>query len=194
MSVISLQKGQKIDLTKGNPGLSKIIVGLGWDTNKYSGGADFDLDASVFLIDKNGKAGGIEDFIYYNNLVGGDGSVIHTGDNLTGTGEGDDEQIKIDLANVPAHVDKVAITVTIHDAIARGQNFGQVSNAFVRIVNEINEQEIMRYDLGEDFSVETALVVCELYRHQGEWKFNAVGNGFSGGLSALCTNYGLQVG
>jgi len=193
MSVISLKKGQKIDLTKGNPGLSKVVIGLGWDTNKYSGGFDFDLDASVFLIDKNGKAGGIEDFIYYNNLVGGDGSVIHTGDNLTGTGEGDDEQIKIDLVNVPAHVDKVAITVTIHDAIARGQNFGQVSNAFVRVVNETNEQEVMRYDLGEDFSVETALVVCELYRYQGEWKFNAVGNGFSGGLSALCKNYGLDV-
>ena len=190
--IISLQKGQKIDLTKGNPGLTKIVVGLGWDTNKYSGGADFDLDAAAFLIDKNGRAGGIEDFIFYNNLVGGEGSVVHTGDNLTGDGEGDDEQIKIDLASVPVHVEKIAITVTIHEAIARGQNFGQVSNAFVRVVNEVNEQEVMRYDLGEDFSVETALVVCELYRHQGEWKFNAVGNGFSGGLSALCSNYGLQ--
>jgi tellurium resistance protein TerD len=194
MAVISLQKGQKIDLTKGNPGLTKVVIGLGWDTNKYSGGFDFDLDASAFLIDKNGKAGGIEDFIYYNNLVGGDGSVVHTGDNLTGDGEGDDEQIKIDLLKVPAHVDKVAISVTIHDAIARGQNFGQVSNAFVRVVNETNEQEVIRYDLGEDFSVETALVICELYRHQGEWRFNAVGSGFSGGLAALCTNYGLQVG
>ncbi len=192
--IISLQKGQKIDLTKGNPGLTKIVVGLGWDTNKYSGGADFDLDAAAFLIDKNGRAGGIEDFIFYNNLVGGEGSVVHTGDNLTGDGEGDDEQIKIDLASVPVHVEKIAITVTIHEAIARGQNFGQVSNAFVRVVNEVNEQEVMRYDLGEDFSVETALVVCELYRHQGEWKFNAVGNGFSGGLSALCSNYGLQAG
>ena len=194
MSIISLQKGQKIDLTKSNPGLSKIVIGLGWDTNKNSGGSNFDLDSCVFLIDKNGKAGGIEDFIYYNNLVGGNGSVIHTGDNLTGDGEGDDEQIKVDLLNVPVHVDKIAITVTIHDAIARGQNFGQVSNAFVRVINETNQQEVMRYDLGEDFSVETALVVCELYRYQGEWKFNAVGNGFSGGLSALCSNYGLQVG
>ena len=192
--IISLQKGQKIDLTKGNPGLSKIVVGLGWDTNKYSGGADFDLDASAFLLDQNGKAGGIADFIFYNNLVGGDGSIQHTGDNLTGDGEGDDEQIKIDLAAVPAHVDKVAITVTIHDAIARGQNFGQVSNAFVRVVNETDGKEVIRYDLGEDFSVETALVVCELYRHQGEWRFNAVGNGFSGGLSALCANFGLQAG
>ncbi|MGC7870927.1 TerD family protein [Desulfosporosinus sp. SYSU MS00001] len=192
--MISLQKGQKIDLTKGNPGLSKIIVGLGWDTNKYSGRADFDLDASAFLLDQNGRAGGIEDFIFYNNLVGGDGSVQHTGDNLTGEGEGDDEQIKIDLASVPSHVEKIAFTVTIHEAIARGQNFGQVSNAYVRVINEVNDQEIMRYDLGEDFSVETALVVCELYRHQGEWKFNAVGSGFSGGLAALCANYGLQAG
>lgn len=194
MSVISLQKGQKIDLTKGNPGLTKVVIGLGWDTNKYSGGFDFDLDASAFLLDKNSMAGGLEDFIYYNNLVGGNGSVVHTGDNLTGDGEGDDEQIKIDLVSVPVHVEKIAITVTIHDAIARGQNFGQVSNAFVRVVNETNDHEVMRYDLGEDFSVETALVVCELYRHQGEWKFNAVGSGFSGGLAALCTNYGLQVG
>ena len=194
MSIISLQKGQKIDLTKGNPGLTKIIVGLGWDTNKYSGGSDFDLDASVFLLDKNDKAGGIEDFIYYNNLIGGNGSVKHTGDNLTGAGDGDDEQIKVDLAIVPVHVNKIAFTVTIHEAISRGQNFGQVSNAFVRVVNEANGQEVMRYDLGEDFSVETALVVCELYRHQGEWKFNAIGSGFSGGLYALCSNYGLQVG
>lgn len=190
---ISLQKGQKIDLTKGNPGLTKIIVGLGWDTNKYSGGADFDLDASVFLLDKNGRAGGIEDFIYYNNLVGGNGAVTHTGDNLTGDGEGDDEQIIVDLSQVPAHVEKLAFTVTIHEAVQRAQNFGQVSNAFVRVVNESNGQEVLRYDLGEDFSVETALVVCELYRHQGEWKFNAIGSGFSGGLAALCRNFGLQV-
>ncbi|SDH36987.1 TerD family protein [Desulfosporosinus hippei] len=190
---ISLQKGQKIDLTKGNPGLTKIIVGLGWDTNKYSGGSDFDLDASVFLLDKNGRAGGIEDFIYYNNLVGGNGSVKHTGDNLTGAGDGDDEQVKVDLALVPAHVEKIAFTVTIHDAVQRSQNFGQVSNSFVRVVNEANGQEVMRYDLGEDFSVETAIVVCELYRYQGEWKFNAIGSGFSGGLAALCTNYGLDV-
>lgn len=190
---ISLQKGQKIDLTKGNPGLTKIIVGLGWDTNKYSGGSDFDLDASVFLLDKNGRAGGIEDFIYYNNLVGGSGAVTHTGDNLTGDGEGDDEQIIVDLSQVPAHVEKLAFTVTIHEAVQRSQNFGQVSNAFVRVVNESNGQEVLRYDLGEDFSVETALVVCELYRHQGEWKFNAIGSGFSGGLAALCRNFGLQV-
>jgi tellurium resistance protein TerD len=192
MTAISLQKGQKIDLTKGNPGLSKIIVGLGWDTNKYSGGFDFDLDASAFLLDKNGKAHGLEDFVFYNNLVAGEGSIKHTGDNLTGDGDGDDEQIKINLTIVPANIDKIAITVTIHDAIARAQNFGQVSNAYVHVVDEVNSREVMRYDLGEDFSVETALVVCELYRNQGEWKFNAVGNGFSGGLKALCANFGLD--
>jgi tellurium resistance protein TerD len=189
---ISLQKGQKIDLTKTNPGLSKVIIGLGWDTNKYVGGYDFDLDASAFLLDESGKASGIEDFIFYNNIQGGNGSVVHTGDNLTGDGEGDDEQIKVALSKVPANIAKVSITVTIHDAAARSQNFGQVSNAFVRVVNELTNREIMRYDLGEDFSVETAIVVCELYRHSGEWKFSAIGSGFSGGLQALCANFGLQ--
>lgn len=189
---ISLQKGQKIDLTKGNPGLVKVIVGLGWDTNKYSGGNDFDLDASAFLLNETGKAGGIQDFIFYNNLIGGDGSVTHTGDNLTGDGDGDDEQLIVDLSKVPAKVAKIAFTVTIHDAQQRAQNFGQVSNAYVRLVNEQNNQEVVRYDLGEDFSVETALVVCELYRNNGEWKFNAIGSGFSGGLSALCANFGLD--
>jgi len=192
MAVISLQKGQKIDLTKGNPGLSKIIVGLGWDTNRYSGGFDFDLDASAFLLDANGKAHDIQDFVFYGNLVAGAGSVTHTGDNLTGEGEGDDEQIKIDLSIVPVKVDKIAITVTIHDAIVRTQNFGQVSNAYVRVLSEDTDKEVMRFDLDQDFSVETALVVCELYRSQGEWKFNAVGNGFSGGLKALCANFGLD--
>lgn len=190
--VISLQKGQKIDLTKGNPSLSKILVGLGWDTNKYSGGFDFDLDASAFLLNKNGKASGAEDFIFYNNLEGGKGSIVHTGDNLTGEGEGDDEVIKVDLQMVPESIDKVAITVTIYEATKRNQNFGQVSNAYVRVVNELTNQEIIRYDLGEDFSVETAIIVCEIYRHNGEWKFSAVGSGFSGGLQALAANYGLD--
>ncbi len=192
MATISLQKGQKIDLTKSNPGLAKLVVGLGWDTNKYSGGYDFDLDASAFLLDKNGKASGIEDFIFYNNLTGGNGSVVHTGDNLTGEGEGDDEQIKIDLSQVPGTIEKIAITVTIYEADKRRQNFGQVSNAFVRVVDELTDQEIIRYDLGEDFSVETAVVVCEFYRHNGEWKFSAVGSGFAGGLQALAANFGLQ--
>lgn len=193
MSVISLTKGQKIDLTKGNPNLTKIVVGLGWDTNKYSGGNAFDLDAAAFLLRAGGRATGIQDFIFYNNLQGGNGSVVHTGDNLTGEGDGDDEQIKVDLKAVPADIEKVAITITIHEADTRNQNFGQVSNAFVRIVDETTGREVLRYDLGEDFSVETAIVVCELYRHQGEWKFAAVGSGFSGGLRALANNFGLQV-
>ncbi|MDC0762763.1 TerD family protein [Brevibacillus sp. AG] len=193
MSVISLTKGQKIDLTKGNPNLTKIVVGLGWDTNKYSGGQAFDLDAAAFLLRTGGRASGIQDFVFYNNLQGGNGSVVHTGDNLTGEGDGDDEQIKVDLKAVPADIEKVAITITIHEADIRNQNFGQVSNAFVRIIDETTGREVLRYDLGEDFSVETAIVVCELYRHQGEWKFAAVGSGFSGGLRALANNFGLQV-
>ncbi|MEN8908403.1 MAG: TerD family protein [Clostridiales bacterium] len=189
---INLVKGQKIDLTKSNPGLTKAIIGLGWDTNKYSGGHDFDLDASAFLVASNGKTTNENDFIFYNNLNGRNECVVHTGDNRTGEGEGDDEQIIIDFSKMPQDVDKVAITVTIHDAEVRGQNFGQVSNAFVRVVNEQTNEEILRYDLAEDFSVETAIVVCELYRHSGEWKFNAIGSGFQGGLSALCNNYGLD--
>ncbi|MDQ0155117.1 TerD family protein [Robertmurraya andreesenii] len=193
MGTINLSKGQRIDLTKTNPGLTRVIVGLGWDTNRYDGGQDFDLDASAFLTDQNGKATQDLDFVFYNNLVHPSQSVEHTGDNRTGEGDGDDEQIKIDFSKVPANIEKIAITVTIHDAELRNQNFGQVSNAFVRVVNEDNNQEILRYDLGEDFSVETAVVICELYKHNGDWKFNAVGSGFSGGLAALCRNFGLQV-
>jgi tellurium resistance protein TerD len=191
---ISLVKGQKIDLTKTNPGVTKAIIGLGWDTNKYSGGGDFDLDASAFLLGEDGKALSDSDFIFYNNLQGRNGCVIHTGDNRTGEGEGDDEQIKVDFSKVPPEIHKIAITVTIYDAINRHQNFGQVSNAFVRVVNEDTNQEVMRYDLAEEFSVETAIVVCELYRYNNEWKFNAIGSGFQGGLNALCSNYGLQAG
>ncbi|NHM29228.1 TerD family protein [Neobacillus terrae] len=190
---INLSKGQRIDLTKTNPGLTKVIIGLGWDTNHYDGGQDFDLDASAFLADLNGKVVNDEDFIFYNNLVHPSGSVEHTGDNRTGEGDGDDEQVKIDFSKVPSHVHKIAITVTIHDATQRNQNFGQVSNAFARVVDEESGREILRFDLGEDFSVETAVVICELYRHNGEWKFNAVGSGFSGGLAALCRNFGLTV-
>lgn len=188
---ISLSKGQKVDLTKTNPGLKRIIVGLGWDTNKYDGGQDFDLDASVFLLDATGKVKSEKDFVFYNNPVAGNGSVNHTGDNRTGAGDGDDEQIKIDLEKVPTEIEKIDFTITIHDAAARKQNFGQVSNAFVRIVNDEGNQELIRYDLGEDFSVETAIVVAELYRHSGEWKFNAIGSGFQGGLAALCANFGI---
>ncbi|MBF8982414.1 TerD family protein [Lutibacter sp. B2] len=191
---INLSKGQRIDLTKSNPGLKKIIIGLGWDTNKYSGGYDFDLDASAFLAGEDGKAKNDLDFIFYNNLVGPNECIVHTGDNRTGEGDGDDEQIIVDFSKVPEHIHKIAITVTIHDAIQRKQSFGQVSNAFVHIVNEETNEEVLRYDLGEDFSVETAVVICELYRYNGEWKFSAIGSGFEGGLAALCRNYGLQVG
>ena len=190
---ISLQKGQKVDLTKGNPGLSKILVGLGWDTNKYDGGSAFDLDAAAFLLADSGKVSADQDFIFYGNLKHVSASVEHLGDNLTGEGDGDDEQIKIDLSKVPTNVEKITATVTIHEAEARRQNFGQVSNAFIRLVDEATGKEVIRYDLGEDFSVETAIVVGELYRHGTEWKFSAVGSGFQGGLKALCQNFGVNV-
>jgi tellurium resistance protein TerD len=190
---ISLSKGQKVDLTKTNPGLSKVMVGLGWDTNKYDGGNDFDLDASIFLLDSNGKCSSEKDFVFYNQLTGGNGSVEHTGDNLTGEGDGDDEQVKVNLGSVPASIEKISFVITIHDAEARNQNFGQVSNAFVRIVNEDNNEEIIRYDLGEDFSIETAIIVGELYRHNGEWKFSAIGSGYQGGLARIATDYGLSI-
>ena len=190
---VSLQKGQKVDLTKGNPNLSKIVVGLGWDVNKYSGGYDFDLDAAAFLLGPNGKVTSDADLVFYNNLKHASGSVMHMGDNLTGSGEGDDEQIKVDLTKVPANIDKIDFTVTIYDADVRQQNFGQVSNAFIHIVDEVTNKELIRYDLGEDFSVETAVVVGELFRKSGEWKFNAIGSGFAGGLAALGKNFGVNV-
>jgi tellurium resistance protein TerD len=190
---INLSKGQKINLSKEEPGLRRVIVGLGWDTNKYSGGDDFDLDASAFMIGDNGKVNNDLDFIFYNNLEHSSGSVIHTGDNRTGEGDGDDEEIIIDFSKIPTSIAKIGITVTIHDAIQRSQNFGQVSNAYVRIVNEESGREILRYDLTEEFSIETALIFCELYKYQGEWRFSAVGSGFQGGLASLCKNYGLDV-
>lgn len=191
---ISLQKGQKVDLTKGNVGLTRIMAGLGWDTNKYSGGHDFDLDASIFMTDGNDKTIDDKHFIFYNNLQDPAGSVVHMGDNLVGGAtEGDDEVITVDLNLVPPQVQKIAFTVTIHEADTRAQNFGQVSNAYIRICNQDTNEELIRYDLGEDFSVETAIVVAELYRQGAEWKVSAIGSGFSGGLAALCRNYGLSV-
>ena len=190
---ITLSKGQKVSLTKGNPGLKHIVVGLGWDTNKYDGGFDFDLDSAAFLLDENGKVNADIDFVFYNNLKHSSGAVEHLGDNLTGEGDGDDEQVKVDLSLVPQNISKIAFTVTIHEALERRQNFGQVNNSYVRLVNSDNEEELLRYDLGEEFSIETAIVVCEIYRHNGEWKFSAVGSGFEGGLEALCRSYGLNV-
>ena len=190
---ISLAKGQKVDLTKGNPGLSKILIGLGWDIKRYDGGDAFDLDASAFLLGANGKVPSDDEFIFYNQMKHKSGSVEYMGDNRTGAGEGDDEQIKVDLSKVPEDIQKIDFTVTIHEAEARKQNFGQVENAFIRVVDETNNKELIRYDLGEDFSIETAVVVGELYRHNGEWKFNAIGDGFSGGLAALGKNFGDNI-
>lgn len=189
---ISLQKGQKVDLTKGNPGLIKLMVGLGWDTNKYDGGNDFDLDAAAFLLGDTGKVKDQSDFVFYGNKEHASGSVVHMGDNLTGEGDGDDEVIHVDLSKVPADINKVTFTVTIYDPEVRKQNFGQVSNAYIRIVDEVNNTELIRYDLGEDFSIETAVVVGEIYRNGAEWKFNAVGSGFQGGLASLCANFGIE--
>ena len=191
---VSLAKGQKVDLTKGRPGLKNILVGLGWDVNKYDGGKDFDLDSSVFMLGANSKVRSDADFIFYGNLKHESGAVEHCGDNLTGKGDGDDEEIKIDLSKIPADVEKIDFTVTIYEAEQRKQNFGQVENAFIRVVNADNNEELIRYDLGEDFSVETAVVIGELYRNKGEWKFNAIGSGFEGGLASLGRNYGVNVG
>lgn len=190
---INLSKGQKVDLTKGNAGLKSIMVGLGWDVNAFDSGSDFDLDAAAFMCGSNGKCPTEKEFVFYGNLEHGSGSVKHMGDNLTGEGDGDDEQILIDLSKVPSNIEKIAFTVTIYDADQRRQNFGQVSNAYIRIVDDVTNTELIRYDLGEDFSIETAVVVGELYRHNGEWKFNAIGSGFQGGLAALCAHYGIDV-
>ncbi len=190
---INLTKGQKVDLTKTNPGLKNIMVGLGWDVNAFDSGAAFDLDAAAFMVGENGKCPTEQEFIFYGNLVHTTEAVKHLGDNLTGEGDGDDEQIQVDLTKIPANVAKIAFTVTIYDAESRRQNFGQVSNSFIRIVDEATGTELIRYDLGEDFSIETAVVVGELYRNNGEWKFNAIGSGFQGGLAALCGHYGIEV-
>ena len=190
---INLQKGQKVSLTKGNPGLSKVVVGVGWDVNQFDTGGAFDLDGAAFLVTENGKVSRGEDFVFYGNLTHPSGSVQHLGDNLTGEGEGDDEQIKVNLSAVPANIAKIVFTVTIYDAETRRQNFGQVSNAFIRIYNEDTGEEMLRYDLGEDFSIETAAVFGELYKNGNEWKFNAIGSGYQGGLAALCASFGVDV-
>jgi len=192
---VNLSKGQRVSLDKS---LTMAMVGLGWDTNQYDGGYDFDLDAAAFLLGENGKVLSDNDFVFYNNLEGRSGAVKHTGDNLTGEGDGDDEVIIIDFTKMPKEVHKVAITVTIHDAIARKQNFGQVSNAYVRVAkmsneNDTNGEEVLRFDLVEEFSIETAIVVCEIYRYGNDWKFNAVAAGYQGGLEALCRSFGVNV-
>lgn len=189
---ISLKKGQKVSLTKDNPGLKKVVVGLGWDVNQYDTGGAFDLDAAAFLLTDSGRVSKSEDFVFYGNLKHPSGAVQHIGDNLTGAGEGDDEQVKVDLSLIPADITKVTFTATIYEAEERHQNFGQVSNAFIRIYNEETGEELLRYDLGEDFSIETAVVFGELYKNNEEWKFNAIGNGYQGGLGALCASFGVE--
>ncbi|MBQ7609048.1 MAG: TerD family protein [Desulfovibrionaceae bacterium] len=190
---ISLQKGGNVSLSKEAPGLTQAIIGLGWDVNS-SDGAAFDLDASCFLLGDNGKVIKDIDFIFYNNPKSEDGSVIYSGDNRTGTGEGDDEQITVDFTKVSPAIKKIAVVVTIHEAQERGQNFGQVNNAYVRLVNKSNNTEIVRYDLTENYSLFTAITVCEVYRRDNEWKFRALGNGFQGGLKPLAESYGVAIG
>lgn len=192
---ISLVKGQKVSLDNS---MRLALVGLGWDTNRYDGVHDFDLDASAFLLGENGKLQRDEDFIFYNNLESRNKAVVHTGDNLTGDGDGDDEVILIDFTKIPNDVKKIAICVTIHDAAARGQNFGQVSNAYIRIAKMADEfdttgEPVLKFDLEEEFSIETALVVAEIYQKNGEWKFNAVAAGYQGGLEAIVRSFGGNV-
>ncbi|MFB2539774.1 MULTISPECIES: TerD family protein [unclassified Acinetobacter] len=190
---ISLNKGGNLSLSKTDPNLVRILIGLGWD-ERSTDGQDFDLDASAFLLTTAGKVRGDHDFIFYNQLKSSDGAVEHTGDNRSGQGDGDDESILVDLSKVSPDVDKIAITVTIHDGQARGQNFGQIANAFIRVVNQDTGVEVVRFDLGEDYSTETAMVFGEVYRHNGEWKFRAVGQGYGGGLAAMCGQYGINIG
>ena len=188
---VNLQKGGNVSLTKSEPGLKKINVGLGWDL-RATDGADFDLDASAFLLNESGKVRGDQDFIFYNNAKSSDGAVEHLGDNRTGEGEGDDEVVSVNLEGVPSDVQKVVVAVTIHEAESRRQNFGMVQSAFIRVVNADNNNEIARYDLSEDASTEAAMVFGEVYRHNGEWKFRAVGQGFNGGLGPLASSYGVN--
>ncbi|MDT4929462.1 MAG: tellurium resistance protein TerD [Pseudonocardiales bacterium] len=190
---VSLSKGGNVSLSKEAPGLTAVLVGLGWDARTTTG-ADFDLDASALMVGTNGKILSDAHFIFFNNLTSPEGSVEHTGDNLTGEGEGDDEVIKVNLAAVPAEVDKIVVTVSIYDAESRGQSFGQVRNAYIRVVNQADNNEITRYDLTEDASTETAMIFGELYRNGPEWKFRAVGQGYSTGLAGIARDFGVNVG
>jgi len=189
---VTLSKGQNVSLSKTDPALKHILIGLGWDA-RSSDGQPFDLDASLFMTGDNKKVPSDAYFIFYNQLRSPEGAVEHTGDNLTGDGDGDDESILVQLEKMPANISSLFIAVTIHDAEARRQNFGQVSNAFVRLVNHENGQEVLRFDLSEDYSTETAMVFGEVYRHNGEWKFRAIGQGYAGGLLSLCHQYGVNV-
>lgn len=189
---VSLNKGANVSLSKEAPGLTSITVGLGWDP-RVTDGLEFDLDASVFVCGEDGKVRSDSDFIYYNNKLGLNGAIEHTGDNVTGDGDGDDEQVKINLTTIPADVKKLVFGVTIHDASARKQSFGQVSNAFMRVVSDNGGVELAKYDLSEDYSTETAMIFGEIYRHGNEWKMKAVGAGFEGGLGPLAKLHGVNV-
>jgi tellurium resistance protein TerD len=190
---ISLQKGGNVSLTKTDPGLTHALVGLGWDARSTDGSA-FDLDASVFLVGDSGKVLSDGHFVFYNQKTSPDGAVVHSGDNLTGAGEGDDEQVSINLPQVDVNVQRIVFAVTIHEAESRKQNFGMVRNAFMRVLNKDSGTEIARFDLSEDYSTETAMIFGEIYRHGSEWKFKAVGQGFAGGLKALATDHGVNIG
>lgn len=189
---ISLQKGGNVSLSKTTPNLKEVLVGLGWSA-RSSNGAAFDLDASLFMVGESRKVRGDHDFIFYNQLTSTCGSVEHTGDNKTGAGDGDDEALKIKLDQVPAEIKSLVVAVTIHQAVERNQNFGMVQDAFIRIVNMDSNTEIARFDLSEDYSTETAMIFGEIYRHNGEWKFKAVGQGYAGGLKALAMQHGVEV-
>ncbi|MFG2718978.1 TerD family protein [Streptomyces sp. NPDC048416] len=189
---VSLAKGGNVSLSKEAPGLTAVTVGLGWDVRTTTG-TDHDLDASALLCNESGKVLSDSHFVFYNNLTSPDGSVQHTGDNLTGEGEGDDETINIDLTAVPGPVSKIVFPVSIHDAQARGQSFGQVRNAYIRVINQAGGAELARYDLSEDASTETAMVFGELYRHGAEWKFRAVGQGYASGLAGIASDFGVNV-
>jgi len=189
---VNLSKGGNVSLTKAAPGLTAVTVGLGWDTRSTDGAA-FDLDAAVFVCGADGKVRTDADFIFFNNKSGVGGAVEHQGDNLTGEGEGDDEQVKVDLSKLPGDVEKLVFAVTVHDAEARKQNFGQVSKAYMRVLNQAGEVEIARFDLSEDGAMESSLIFGELYRHGTEWKFRAVGAGFAGGLGPLAASHGVGV-
>ena len=189
---ISLNKGANLSLSKTDPGLQNVIIGLGWDA-RATDGQDFDLDASAFMLKNDGKVRSDADFIFYNQPRSACGAIEHTGDNLTGQGEGDDETMILQLSKIPAAIERIAFTVTIHEGEARKQNFGQVHHAFIRVVNKDSGVEIARYDLSEDASVETAMIFGEIYLHSGEWKFKAVGQGFSGGLKTLAQHFGVNI-
>jgi tellurium resistance protein TerD len=189
---LSLQKGGNLSLDKVAPGLTEVLVGLGWDP-RSTDGQEFDLDASAFMLNSAGKVRGEADFIFYNQAASTCKSVLHTGDNRTGEGEGDDESLIVNLPKVPADIEKIVFVVTIHDAEARRQNFGQVGGAFIRIVNQAGGAELVRFDLAEDAATETAMNFAELYRNNGEWKFRAVGQGYAGGLKAMCGQFGLNL-